>query len=112
MIDRDRLSKLLDEERATFAVRNPRSRAAADAARAGDLFGGVPMTWMAKTAGGFPLFFDAASGNRVVDLDGHELVDFCLGDTAAMAGHSPPATVAAAAARFAEAGGAATMLPT
>ena len=70
------------------------------------------MTWMAKTAGGFPLFFDAASGNRVVDLDGHELVDFCLGDTAAMAGHSPPATVAAVAARFAEAGGATTMMPT
>ena len=112
MIDRDQLSKLLDDERATFAARNPRSRAAADAARAADLFGGVPMTWMAKTAGGFPLFFDAASGNRVVDLDGHELVDFCLGDTAAMAGHSPPATVAAVAARFAVAGGATTMLPT
>ena len=112
MIDRDRLATLLDVERRTFAERNPRSRAAAEAARAADLFGGVPMTWMAKTAGGFPLYFQGASGNRVADLDGHELVDFCLGDTGAMAGHSPPATVAAVTARFAEAGGATTMMPT
>ena len=58
-----------------------------------------------------PAVLRRASGNSVTDLDGHELVDFCLGDTAAMAGHSPPATVAAVAA-FAEAGGATTMLPT
>ena len=70
------------------------------------------MTWMAKAAGGFPLFFQGASGNRITDLDGHELVDFCLGDTGAMAGHSPPATVAAITARFADAGGATTMMPT
>jgi glutamate-1-semialdehyde 2,1-aminomutase len=112
VIDRDRLATLFDVERRTFAERNPRSRAAAEAARAADLFGGVPMTWMAKAAGGFPLYFQEASGNRVVDLDGHELVDFCLGDTGAMAGHSPPATVAAVTARFAEAGGATTMMPT
>jgi glutamate-1-semialdehyde 2,1-aminomutase len=112
VIDRDRLAKLRDEERGTFTARHPRSRAAAEAARASDLFGGVPMTWMAKTAGGFPLYFEGASGNRVADLDGHELVDFCLGDTGAMAGHSPPATVAAVTARFADAGGATTMMPT
>ena len=111
MIDRDRLGGLLAEERKRFADRNPRSRAAAEAARAGSLFGGVPMTWMAKAPGGFPLYCAGASGNRIVDLDGHELVDFCLGDTAAMAGHSPPATVAAVTARFTEAGGATTMMP-
>jgi glutamate-1-semialdehyde 2,1-aminomutase len=102
----------MNEERTRFAARNPRSRAAAQVARASDLFGGVPMTWMAKTTGGFPLYFESASGNRVVDLDGHELIDFCLGDTGAMAGHSPPATVAAVTARFADAGGATTMMPT
>ena len=112
MIDRDRLAKLMNLERTRFAERNPRSCAAAEVARAADLFGGVPMTWMAKTAGGFPLYFHGASGNRVADLDGHELVDFSLGDTGAMAGHSPPATVAAVTARFAEAGGATTMMPT
>ena len=55
------------------------------------LFGGVPMTWMNKAAGRFPLYLDRARGSRVTDIDGHEYVDFSLGDTAAMAGHSPPA---------------------
>ena len=50
-----------------------------------------------------------ATGARVVDVDGHEYVDFCLGDTGAMAGHAPPATVAAVAAQAAR--GATTMLP-
>jgi glutamate-1-semialdehyde 2,1-aminomutase len=111
VIDRARLAELLDRERRTFEERNPRSRAAA-AAGSTHLFAGVPMTWMAKTAGGFPLHLARASGARVVDLDGHELVDFCLGDTGAMAGHSPAATVAAVQARYAEAGGATAMMPT
>ena len=34
------------------------------------------MTWMNKTAGGFPLYPDRARGARVTDLDGHEYVDF------------------------------------
>ena len=59
------------------------------------------MSWMAKWAGGFPLFLREATGARVVDVDGHEYVDFCLGDTGAMAGHAPPATVAAVAAQAA-----------
>lgn len=110
MIDRDRLAQGLVEERRRYAEQNPESRRAA--AEATHLFGGVPMTWMAKTAGGFPLFLDRASGARVTTIDGHELVDFCLGDTGAMAGHSPPATVAAVQARYAEAGGATAMMPT
>jgi glutamate-1-semialdehyde 2,1-aminomutase len=109
-IDRARLAALLEAERATYAARNPRSQAASRAAS--NLFGRVPMTWMAKNAGGFPLYLDRARGARVVDVDGHELVDFCLGDTGAMAGHSPAATVAAVAARFADAGGATVMMPT
>ena len=68
------------------------------------------MSWMAKWAGGFPLFLREATGARVVDADGHEYVDFCLGDTGAMAGHAPPATVAAVAAQAAR--GATAMLPT
>jgi len=110
VIDRDRLAQGLVEERRRYAEQNPESRRAA--AEATHLFGGVPMTWMAKTAGGFPLFLDRASGARVTTIDGHELVDFCLGDTGAMAGHSPPATVAAVQARYAEAGGATAMMPT
>ncbi|HEX7131433.1 MAG TPA: transaminase [Iamia sp.] len=110
MIDRVRVGELLAAERRVYGERNPRSRAVAE--RSEHLFAGVPMTWMAKAPGGFPLVHAEAHGSRVVDLDGHELVDFCLGDTGAMAGHSPPATVAAVQRRFAEAGGATTMMPT
>ncbi|WP_083459706.1 transaminase [Jiangella muralis] len=109
-VDRVRLDRLLAAERASFAERNPRSRQAHGRGR--HLLTGVPMTWMAKTAAGFPLYLDRARGARLWDVDGHELVDFCLGDTGAMAGHSPPATVAAVAARFGEQGGATTMMPT
>ncbi|MGW4030056.1 transaminase [Streptomyces sp. NPDC004838] len=108
--DRARLTALLAEERRSHQARNPRSRAAHE--KADHLLGGVPMTWMAKSAAGFPLYLDRAAGARVVDLDGHELLDFCLGDTGAMAGHSPAPTVAAVARRYAELGGATAMMPT
>ncbi|MFC7274882.1 transaminase [Paractinoplanes rhizophilus] len=109
-VDRARLAALAARERATYEQRHPRSAAAY--ANAGHLFGRVPMTWMNKTAGGFPLYVDRARGARVTDLDGHEYVDFCLGDTGAMAGHSPAPVVEAVTRRLAELGGASTMLPT
>src|SRR4051812_5116995 len=107
---RSRLAALATRERAAFAERNPRSAAAYRAA--GHLFGRVPMTWMNKTAGGFPVYVATAHGARVTDVDGHEYVDFCLGDTGAMAGHSPAPVVAAITRRLADLGGATTMLPT
>jgi glutamate-1-semialdehyde 2,1-aminomutase len=110
-VDRDRLAALLERERASFAERHPRSRAAYRAAGA-NLLGNVPMTWMNKAAGRFPVYLAEARGATVVDLDGHRYVDLCLGDTAAMAGHSPAPTVAATQRRYAEAGGATAMLPT
>ncbi len=110
MVTESRLQQLLRRERETFAQRNPRSRAAYEAAD--HLFGRVPMTWMNKTAGGHPLYLDRAEGAHVWDLDGHEYVDLCLGDTGAMAGHSPAPTVAAVQRRFGELGGATAMLPT
>jgi glutamate-1-semialdehyde 2,1-aminomutase len=36
-----------------------------------------------------------ARGAEFFDVDGHRYVDFCLGDTGAMTGHSPSATVSA-----------------
>ena len=110
-IDRTRLAALLDTERAAFASARPRSRAAAVEA-AEHLVGGVPMTWMAKWAGGFPMVVAGALGSRLTDLDGHTYVDFALGDTGAMAGHSPPATVAAIRHQIEQIGGITTMLPT
>jgi glutamate-1-semialdehyde 2,1-aminomutase len=110
MIDRARLAESYARERADFLARHPRSAAAYD--RSVHLFGRVPMTWMNKTAGGFPIYLERAHGNRVWDIDGFEYVDFALGDTGAMAGHSPEATVAAVHRRIATQGGIATMLPT
>jgi glutamate-1-semialdehyde 2,1-aminomutase len=107
-VDRSRLDGLVARELERFAQSNPRSLELFERAR-GTLLGGVPMSWMAKWAGGFPLFLGEAHGARVVDVDGHEYVDFCLGDTGAMAGHAPPATVAAVAERAAR--GATAMLP-
>jgi glutamate-1-semialdehyde 2,1-aminomutase len=108
-VDRARLRRLAQRERATFAERNPKSAAAY--AGAGHLFGKVPMTWMNKTAAGFPLYVATARGARITDIDGHEYVDFCLGDTGAMAGHSPEPVVAAVH-RELTSRGATTMLPT
>jgi glutamate-1-semialdehyde 2,1-aminomutase len=111
VIDRARLAALLERERASFLERHPRSRAAYRAAGA-SLLGNVPMTWMNKAPGRFPVYLAEARGARVTDLDGHRYVDFCLGDTAAMACHSPEATVRAVQHRFGDAGGASAMLPT
>src|ERR1700691_4408638 len=110
-IDRERLARLIDRERVTYAGRHPASRAAFAAAGA-NLLGGVPMTWMRMWSGGFPLYYATASGARLTDIDGHEFIDFCLGDTGAMAGHSPAAVQAAVSRRYGEFGGATTMLPT
>jgi glutamate-1-semialdehyde 2,1-aminomutase len=110
VIDRSRLAALTEREQQSFAERNPKSKAAYENASA--LFGRVPMTWMNKKAGGFPLYLEFARGNRVTDIDGHEYIDFALGDTGAMAGHSPQAVVDAVTRRIGEQGGLTTMLPT
>jgi len=90
------LDALLERELARFEGSHPRSRAlAADARRS--LLGGVPMHWMVRWPGGFPVFATEAAGARFLDVDGNEYVDFCLGDTGAMAGHSPAPTVRAVA---------------
>jgi glutamate-1-semialdehyde 2,1-aminomutase len=108
-MERDRLSALLEVERATHLARNPGSRAQFDGAT--HLFTGVPMTWMANWAGSFPLALAGARGARVTDVDGHTYVDFALGDTGAMAGHSPAPVVEAIRRRVETLGGITAMLP-
>ena len=110
MIDRTRLAALMSAEQDLFARTHPKSHAAY--AAADHLFGRVPMTWMNKKAGGFPVYFAGGRGNRVWDIDGHEYLDFALGDTGAMAGHSPEPVVAAVRRRVEDLGGLTTMLPT
>ncbi len=67
------------------------------------------MPWMTRWPGGFPVFVERASGARFVDVDGHEYVDLCMGDTGAMAGHALPAVTAAVTERASR--GITTMLP-
>jgi glutamate-1-semialdehyde 2,1-aminomutase len=101
------LDELIAREGELFVSRNPRSRELHDAARS-SLLAGVPMSWMAMWPGGFPLYLDRASGSTIVDVDGHEYADFCLGDTGAMAGHSPEPTMRT----IRDIAGITTMLPT
>ena len=110
-IDHHQIATVHAAERERFAREHPRSRELFERAR-GSLVGGVPMTWMTKWAGGHPVYAAAARGATIEDVDGNVYVDFALGDTAAMAGHSPPATVAAVTRRLGEQGGATLMLPT
>jgi glutamate-1-semialdehyde 2,1-aminomutase len=88
------IAELTAREERRFRDEHPRSRELAERSRR-SLLAGVPMHWMAKWPGGFPLFVAEAHGARFVDVDGHEYVDLCLGDTGAMTGHSPAPTVAA-----------------
>jgi glutamate-1-semialdehyde 2,1-aminomutase len=110
-LDRTRLTAVLQAEHERFAQLHPGSHARFERAQ-GSLLGGVPMTWMAKWAGGYPLFAARAGGAWIEDVDGLRYVDFALGDTGAMAGHSPAPVVAAVARRLGELGGATVMLPT
>ena len=108
-IDRSRLESLTRRELKRFGETHPTSRAMAERARA-SLFGGVPMPWMVRWPGGFPVFAREATGATVIDVDGNRYVDLCLGDTGAMTGHSPAAAVAAIQAQVGR--GVTTMLPT
>ena len=105
---RERAERLLARELERFEATHPRSRELASRA-AGSLLSGVPMHWMVRWAGGFPVFAAEAWGARFRDVDGHEYVDLCLGDTGAMTGHSPPQVVEAVAAQAAR--GITLMLP-
>ena len=111
MINRARLTELTARERAQYAVGHPASMRAFEAAGR-HLLGGVPMTWMRMWPGGFPLYLATAHGARVADIDGNIFADFSLGDTGAMAGHSPAQVQAAVAERYGDLGGATAMLPT
>jgi len=108
-IDRARLHELQQREEKRFVLEHPRS-AELYARAKNSLLGGVPMNWMKKWAGAFPLFAARAKGAHFTDVDGHEYVDLSLGDTGAMTGHSPDAMVNAIAKRLRE--GITLMLPT
>src|SRR5262245_5150534 len=108
-IDRRRLAVAIEAEKLRFEKDHPRSRALFERAR-GSLLGGVPMNWMVRWPGAFPVFVREGRGPRFTDVDAREYVDFCLGDTGAMTGHAPAAATEAIAARLHA--GVTFMLPT
>lgn len=99
MIDRNRLHHLLEAELIRFEYEHPRSKALYEQARS-HLHEGVPMNWMVRWAGTFPVFVKEASGTHFTDVDGKKYLDLCLGDTGAMTGHAPAAVVDAAIAQM------------
>ena len=94
MIDRKLLAALRAKEDARFLEQHPVSGKMFAEAK-GVMPGGVPMSWMAKWPGAYPVFVKDAKGAHFSDVDGNTYIDFCLGDTGSMTGHSPDATVAA-----------------
>jgi glutamate-1-semialdehyde 2,1-aminomutase len=108
-LDRGRLAALLAGEERRFHEAHPRSFALYQRARR-SLLEGVPMHWMVRWAGGFPLFVTGGEGAYLTDVDGHRYLDLCLGDTGAMTGHAPAATVEAVRAQAGR--GFTFMLPT
>jgi glutamate-1-semialdehyde 2,1-aminomutase len=94
IIDRSRLRSLMEREQKRFVDDRPKSKALFERGTK-SLLGGVPMNWMLRWAGAFPPFVREAQGAHFFDIDGNRYVDFCLGDTGAMTGHSPSALVSA-----------------
>jgi glutamate-1-semialdehyde 2,1-aminomutase len=91
-IDRKRMRELMEKEEASFVRGHPRSKALFKRAKK-SLLAGVPMNWMVRWAGPYPIFSREARGTYITDVDGNRYLDLCLGDTGSMFGHSPKAVV-------------------
>src|SRR5437899_5682577 len=109
IVDRAKLQALHHREESRFVTDHPKSGALHQRAQS-SLLGGVPMNWMKKWAGAFPIFVKSAKGAHFTDADGREYIDLCLGDTGTMTGHSPEVVAEAVARRAKE--GITLMLPT
>jgi glutamate-1-semialdehyde 2,1-aminomutase len=107
--DRGKLATLMADEVARFEAARPASKRLFERAKK-RMPDGVPMLWMAKWPGPWPVFVDTAKGSHFRCVDGIDHIDLCLGDTGAMVGHSPDATVQALVAQLGR--GITTMLPT
>jgi glutamate-1-semialdehyde 2,1-aminomutase len=106
---RERVARLTDGELVRFRDGHRRSLELHGQAGA-HMPLGVPMPWMLAWPGPCPVYVERAAGATVTDVDGNAYADFCLGDTGAMTGHSPPAAVSRVRERLGD--GLTFMLPT
>jgi glutamate-1-semialdehyde 2,1-aminomutase len=102
------IQAMLERETKLYVQRNPKSLALSVKASQNWLRG-VPMHWMVDWGLPFPLFISHAQGATLMDVDGHDYADFCLGDTGAMFGHAPKVVADVLVAEAAN--GFTTMLP-
>lgn len=109
VVSDEKLEQLKKREHDLFVKRTPKSAATFTSAQE-MLFNGVPMPWMGDWGTTHPVYVEKAIGNRITDIDNNEYVDFCLGDTGAMFGHSPEPTAIAVSEQVRK--GITTMLPT
>ncbi len=109
VINREHLKKLRAIEDARFLDTHKKSAQEFERSKK-VMHEGVPMSWMAKWPGDHAVFVKSAKGAHFQDIDGNDYIDFCLGDTGSMTGHSPDATVAAITSQATK--GITAMLPT
>lgn len=107
-INAQQIERLHRREAQAFLAANPKAVVAA--ATGNNWFGSVPFHWMLDWPSPVPLVAESAQDATLTTIDGHVLDDFCLGDTASMFGHSPPALAEAIARQASE--GLSYMLPT
>ena len=86
--------QIIANERERYLALHPTSIALSKRANAHFLYG-VPMHWMNDWGTPVPLFVAQANGAHFTCADNVDYTDFCLGDTGAMFGHSPPAVAKA-----------------
>ena len=108
MISDAAISAMTARETERFIGANPKSKAQAE--HSDGWFQGVPFHWMLDWPSPFPIIAAKAEGATLTSIDGQVFDDFCLGDTASMFGHSPPALTTALTAQAAQ--GLSYMLPT
>jgi glutamate-1-semialdehyde 2,1-aminomutase len=108
MISDAAIARVATREAECFRAGNP--RAFAHHAAATGWFQSVPFHWMRDWPSPVPIVAASAKDAVLTSIDGQTFDDFCLGDTASLFGHSPPALSAALAKQVSE--GLSYMLPT
>lgn len=108
MIADSAIARMANRETERFRTTNPRAFAHHFAAKG--WFQSVPFHWMRDWPSPVPIVAASAKDATLTSIDGQTYDDFCLGDTASLFGHSPPALAAAIAKQARE--GLSYMLPT